>query len=78
MQVRFFAGAAEAAGTDCVEVPDGLTVADVVNQLSDGNERLAAVLRVSSLLADGSRVDDPGTCLDGVESVDILPPFAGG
>lgn len=79
MEIRFFAGAAEAAGVDTVEVDaDGLTAADVVARLSDGNERLARVLGVSSLLADGSRLDDRGADLSSVERLDVLPPFAGG
>ena len=57
---------------------DGLTAADVVARLSDGNERLARVHGVSSLLADGSRLDDRGADLSSVERLDVLPPFAGG
>lgn len=79
MQVRFFAGAAEAAGRDAVEVDaSGLTASGLRARLGDGNERLAEVLRVSSLLADGARVDDAEADLTGVRCVDVLPPFAGG
>ncbi|WP_040282163.1 MoaD/ThiS family protein [Tessaracoccus massiliensis] len=79
MEVRFFAGAAEAAGTDAVEVDaTGLTADEVVARLADGNERLAKVLEVSALLADGARVGDRTTDLSEVQSLDVLPPFAGG
>ncbi len=79
MQVRFFAGAAEAAGTDAIEVDAaGLTASGLRARLGDGNARLAEVLRVSSLLADGARLDDPDADLAGVQGVDVLPPFAGG
>lgn len=78
MQVTFFAGAAEAAGTESVSVGEVATAADLVALLGRDNERLAAVLRVSTLLADGARVADPATGLDGVSRVDVLPPFAGG
>ncbi len=79
MQIRFFAGAAEAAGTDAIEVDaTGLTASALRERLGDGNERLAEVLRVSSLLADGARLDDPDADLADVRGVDVLPPFAGG
>lgn len=79
MQVRFFAGAAEAAGVEQIEVGGGeLTGLGLVALLGDGNERLARVLEVSSLLADGVRVSDLSAPLGAVLRVDVLPPFAGG
>ena len=79
MDVRFFAGAAEAAGASviCVDA-DGLTGQDLVELLGQGNDRLSRVLQVSTLLADGVRVADLDLALRGVASVDVLPPFAGG
>lgn len=80
MEIRFFAGAAEAAGRDTtrVEGADGLTAAAVVEVLARDNEQLARVLQVSSLLADGVRVEDRAMRLEGVKQLDVLPPFAGG
>jgi len=79
MRIRFFAGAAEAAGVDERELPDGVaTGRELVAVLADGNERLGRVLGVSSLLADGARLDDLDAPLAGVAGVDVLPPFAGG
>ncbi|HMQ66980.1 MAG TPA: MoaD/ThiS family protein [Arachnia sp.] len=78
MEVRFFAGAAEAAGAESLSVSGAGTVAALVDQLGAGNDRLAEVLNVSSLLADGARVSDRSASLDGVSRVDVLPPFAGG
>ncbi|WP_226996938.1 MoaD/ThiS family protein [Tessaracoccus aquimaris] len=79
MQVRFFAGAAEAAGVDEREVGGtGLTGETLVALLAEGNERLGQVLGVSSLLADGARVGDLSAPLDQVRRIDVLPPFAGG
>lgn len=78
MQVRFFAGAAEVAGADALNVDGVATASDLIARLGEGNERLAAVLSVSSLLADGARIADPATSLAGVGCVDVLPPFAGG
>lgn len=77
MLVRFFAGAADAAGQEEREVPDGLTVEELVDLLAVGNHRLAQVLAVSSFLADGVRVTGMAS-LAGVSQVDVLPPFAGG
>jgi molybdopterin converting factor small subunit len=78
MEVRFFAGAAEAAGAEALSVAGVATVDALVERLGEGNERLAAVLNVSSLLADGARVSDRAASLEGVSRVDVLPPFAGG
>ncbi|GAA4891702.1 MoaD/ThiS family protein [Tessaracoccus lubricantis] len=79
MEVRFFAGAAEAAGADSRNIDAaGLTAAQVVEQLAEGNERLAKVLEVSALLADGTRINDRSSDLSEVRSLDVLPPFAGG
>lgn len=79
MLIRFFAGAAEAAGRDSTEIDAaGLTAADVIDHLSSDNQRLARVLRVSSLLADGARLSGTSADLSGIATLDILPPFAGG
>ncbi|MDO5067905.1 MAG: MoaD/ThiS family protein [Propionibacteriaceae bacterium] len=79
MKVRFFAGAMEAAGMkERVLAADGMSVAEVVATLGEGNPRLGEVLKVSSLLADGVRVNDLGFDATGVEQLDVLPPFAGG
>lgn len=77
MLIRFFAGAAEAAGTDTLEVDaTGQTVESLRAQLGAGNDRLAKVLVASSLLADGQRRSEGP--LDDVSQLDVLPPFAGG
>ncbi|MGC5615398.1 MoaD/ThiS family protein [Georgenia sp. Z1491] len=78
--VRFFAGAAEAAGTGVrtVEVPAGATVGTVVAALrEDADERLTKVLDVATWLLDGRRTQDSAPVPAGA-TVDCLPPFAGG
>lgn len=79
--VRYFAGAAEAAGRD-----RGTVQADPADSLGGAlrgqTERLDRVLDVATLLVDGRRVD-PTTPVaeavgDGGTVVDVLPPFAGG
>ena len=77
MEIKFFAGAAEAAGGESREIDaQGLTLAELRERLGQDNERLARVLQVSTFLADGQPVE--GGSLDGVSSLDVLPPFAGG
>ena len=79
MDVRFFAGAAEAAGVEALTVDAaGMSGRDLVAHHADGNDRLAKVLGVSSLLADGARLTDLDAEVGGVASLDVLPPFAGG
>ncbi|MGO1582729.1 MAG: MoaD/ThiS family protein [Actinomycetaceae bacterium] len=78
--VRFFAGAAEAAGTGrtTVEVAPGATVADVAAAIGDGaSERLTKVLAVATWLLDGKRAEASDPVPEGA-TVDCLPPFAGG
>ncbi|TNM64350.1 MoaD/ThiS family protein [Streptomyces sp. NP160] len=84
LQVRYFAGAAAAAGVDeeLVQVHDAATAADLVAELAHRHPRLRPVLEVASLLADEVAVRDRSAALvppDGRRlQVDVLPPFAGG
>lgn len=79
MEVRYFAGAADAAGVDSTVIDAaGLTGHGLLEMLAEGNEHLRKVLEVSSLLADGVRVTDRSAALGEVERLDVLPPFAGG
>lgn len=84
VHLRYFAAAADAAGTDSetVDLPGGSTIDDLVQHLghSKGGD-LPRVLGLCSFLLDGQAAD-PGQNLspgaDGAIRVDILPPFAGG
>ncbi|EHB58070.1 thiamine S protein [Mycolicibacterium rhodesiae JS60] len=78
--VRFFAAARAAAGTesDLLSVHHGATVADVVNELCCRSDELARVLQRCSYLCDGIAVRDQGTELRSGQTLDVLPPFAGG
>lgn len=76
--VRYFAGAAEAAGTDKEQVSAtsvGELIAVVVAVHGPGLQR---VIEQCSLLADGVYVRDPRLPLAEGATVDVLPPFAGG
>lgn len=76
--MRYFAGAAEAAGRDdeVVEASDLGSLLDAVT--TRHGDALARVLGRCSLLVDGRRADDPATPIPAGATVDVLPPFAGG
>lgn len=84
VQVRFFAAAAEAAGTDTAraQVARDVSVADAAAQAGGCGNDLNRVLSVSSYLVGGMR--EPGekrlADLDDLTNltIDVLPPFAGG
>lgn len=78
--VRYFAAARAAAGTEseCVEMPAGATVAELVDVLAARNDELASVLRRCSYLRDEIAVRDLSTELGAGQTLDVLPPFAGG
>lgn len=84
LRVRYFAGAAAAAGTDeeQVEVPGGATAQDLARELALRHPRLEPVLEVATLLVEEVAVRDRAAVLPdpagGTLQVDVLPPFAGG
>lgn len=75
--VRYFAGAAEAAGVESERITAG--TADAVRRAMAAahGPAFARVLGRCSLLADGVRVDGDAPVPDGA-TLDVLPPFAGG
>ena len=75
--IRYWAAARAAAGV-AEETYDGSTLADVLDTAtrSHGPE-LARVLSVASFLVDGRRTDLHAPLADG-DTVEVLPPFAGG
>ncbi|HSN44702.1 MAG TPA: MoaD/ThiS family protein [Propionibacteriaceae bacterium] len=76
--VRFFAAAAEAAGT-ATEAVDAETLGELLMVIAaERDDRFDAVLERSSILVDGLRTADPVTPLAPDAVIDVLPPFAGG
>ena len=78
--VRFFAGAAQAAGVDSARIPaDANQTLREIAQAASSND-LAPILKVSSFLVDGALADGDTplgeSAADG--QLDVLPPFAGG
>jgi len=78
--VRFFAAACAAAGSESEEltVPSGATVSELVDMLGLRSQELAHVLRRCSYLCDGIAVRDRTRQLHSGNTIDVLPPFAGG
>jgi sulfur-carrier protein len=78
--VRYFAAARAAAGaeSETVTLRPGTTVAELVESLAVPGARLATVLSRCSYLCDGIAVRDQATALRSGDTIDVLPPFAGG
>jgi sulfur-carrier protein len=78
--VRYFAAARAAAGaeSETVILRPGSTVAELVEKIAVPGSRLATVLTRCSYLCDGIAVRDETTPLRGGNTIDVLPPFAGG
>ena len=80
LTVRYFAAARAAAGTEAeiLRVAPGTTIAALVDTLAARGSELAQVLRRCSFLCDGVAVRDEATELFEGQTIDVLPPFAGG
>ncbi|KQU02682.1 molybdopterin synthase sulfur carrier subunit [Rhodococcus sp. Leaf7] len=79
VEVRYFAGAADAAGTDLesYQLRSGATVADVKGALRERHgTALDRVLSVAVFLIGDEMVRDDAYPVG--HRVDVLPPFAGG
>jgi molybdopterin synthase sulfur carrier subunit len=78
--VRYFAAARAAAGSDSeqLSVPSGATVGELVDGLGGRSPELARVLVRCSFLCDGMAVRDQAQPLQTGNTIDVLPPFAGG
>lgn len=78
-KVRFFAAAADAAGTEEVSL-SARTLQDALLQIeqTSGRPNFHSVVDQCAILADGSRVTNKRMSLLGVDTIDVLPPFCGG
>lgn len=78
--VRYFAAARAAAGaeSETITLQPGTTVAELVDGLAVRGVRLATVLSRCSYLCDGFAVRDDTKPLFAGDTIDVLPPFAGG
>ena len=79
MEIRFYAGAADAAGATATTLEaGGLSAEELMTRLAGLDEALARVLACCSLLVDGALVRNRAERISGEARVDVLPPFAGG
>lgn len=74
--VRYFAAAAESAGTESEERAEA-TLAELRTAILDEHPQLWFVLPDCAVLVDGVRTDGD-TSLADARLIDVLPPFAGG
>jgi molybdopterin converting factor small subunit len=80
VHVRYFAAARAAAGaeSETVSVRPGATLADLLEVLRGRSQALSTVLARCSYLCDGMAVRGNGRALETHQTIDVLPPFAGG
>ena len=78
--VRYFAAARAAAGTEeeTVTLSAGSTLADLVAALSARTGELSRVLQRCSYLCDSFAIRDTQIVIKPGQTIDVLPPFAGG
>lgn len=78
MRLRYFAGAADAAGREEQHFDGPITIGELRAALSaEHGPEFASVLGRCSMLVDGVRGADDALVAD-TATVDVLPPFAGG
>lgn len=75
-QVRYFAAAEEAAGTEA-ELRHEPSLGAMRDGLVADHPALADILPRCAVLVDGARVDDDAVIAPSAV-IDVLPPFAGG
>ncbi|MGH3947863.1 MAG: MoaD/ThiS family protein [Pseudonocardiaceae bacterium] len=81
LQVRYYASARAAAGTEgeTITVPEGASVADVLSELrSRHSDQLSRVFSAASFLLNGVAVRLQSQAVSDGAQLDVLPPFAGG
>lgn len=78
--VRYFAAARSAAGCEeeTLGIPAGTTVAGLIEMLGRRDTELARVLQRCSYLCDSIAIRDPQIVIGSGQTIDVLPPFAGG
>jgi molybdopterin synthase sulfur carrier subunit len=79
MRIRYFAGAADAAGREESALSGPLGAAQLREALASAHgPEFARVLGRCSLLVDGVRLGSEDAQVPDAATVDVLPPFAGG
>ena len=78
VQVRWFGGAAEAAGVEEEQVPEGPLSAVLAATVERHGDAVARVLPRCAVLVDGRNAQGKDPQVPTGSVVDVLPPFAGG
>lgn len=77
-RIRFFAAAADAVGSDEAQLQVA-SVGDLRQELSERyGSTTADVVAKCSIMIDGVRVESNEHVIHDGDTVDVLPPFAGG
>jgi sulfur-carrier protein len=78
--VRYFGAARAAAATEAevFTVESGCSIGDLTGRLGDRKPQLATVLARCSYLCDGLAVRNAAAPVQTGQTIDVLPPFAGG
>jgi molybdopterin synthase sulfur carrier subunit len=76
--IRYWAGAKAAAGVDSERIEAATVASALALAVSGGRRELARVIQRSSLLLDGVVVHDKTATLADGQTLEVLPPFAGG
>ncbi|MGL4306486.1 MAG: MoaD/ThiS family protein [Mycobacteriaceae bacterium] len=78
--IRYFAAARSAAGVEgcTINISDKSTVANLQSTLGENNQKLSEVLSRCSFLRNSRAILDLSTVLHEGDTIDVLPPFAGG
>lgn len=79
VKVNWYGAAGDLAGcaSQQVSADDSASVADLLAGVSAANRELARVIGLSTFLLNGKKVS-PEAKLAAGDSLDVLPPFAGG
>ena len=78
--VRYFGAALAATGADAEQlaIRSGASIDDLIDSLGRHGPTLVRVLLRCSFLCDGMAVRDRAQPLRAGNTIDVLPPFAGG
>lgn len=78
VQIRYFAAAESAAGLPGEELSAGTLGELIASMTSAHGAALGKVLSASSFLLDGTAMNDRDRRVTDGQTLDVLPPFAGG